>query len=67
MRRPKRGCVRARPIIIDGTDELSELKRIALTGKCEDLVDNEEVKRCYLGGGQARKQPKAGGATEVET
>jgi branched-chain amino acid transport system ATP-binding protein len=24
--------------------------RIALTGNCEDLIDNEEVKRCYLGG-----------------
>ena len=24
--------------------------RIALTGNCEDLTDNEEVKRCYLGG-----------------
>jgi branched-chain amino acid transport system ATP-binding protein len=28
--------------------------KIALTGNCEDLVDNDEVKRCYLGGGQAR-------------
>jgi branched-chain amino acid transport system ATP-binding protein len=28
--------------------------RIALTGKCEDLVDNDEVKRLYLGGGQVR-------------
>jgi len=28
--------------------------RIALTGNCEDLIDNDEVKRCYLGGGQAR-------------
>ena len=23
-------------------------------GNCEDLIDNDEVKRCYLGGGQAR-------------
>ena len=28
--------------------------RIALTGDCEDLIDNDEVKRCYLGGGQSR-------------
>jgi branched-chain amino acid transport system ATP-binding protein len=28
--------------------------RIALAGNCEDLIDNDEVKRCYLGGGQAR-------------
>lgn len=27
-----------------------ETGRIALQGKCEDLVDNEEVKRCYMGG-----------------
>jgi branched-chain amino acid transport system ATP-binding protein len=28
--------------------------RIALTGNSADLVDNDEVKRLYLGGGQAR-------------
>jgi branched-chain amino acid transport system ATP-binding protein len=28
--------------------------RISLTGRCDDLIDNDEVKRCYLGGGQAR-------------
>jgi branched-chain amino acid transport system ATP-binding protein len=28
--------------------------RIALTGNCEDLIDNDEVRRCYLGGGTAR-------------
>jgi len=28
--------------------------KIALTGNCDELVDNDEVKRCYLGGGQAR-------------
>jgi branched-chain amino acid transport system ATP-binding protein len=27
-----------------------ETGRIALQGKCEDLIDNEEVKRCYMGG-----------------
>lgn len=27
-----------------------ELGKIALKGNCEDLVDNQEVKRCYLGG-----------------
>jgi len=27
-----------------------ELGRIALKGNCEDLINNEEVKRCYLGG-----------------
>ena len=31
-----------------------ETGKIALQGNCEDLIDNEEVKRCYLGGGQAR-------------
>ncbi len=27
-----------------------ETGRLALHGNCEDLIDNEEVKRCYLGG-----------------
>jgi branched-chain amino acid transport system ATP-binding protein len=27
-----------------------ETGRIALKGNCEDLIDNDEVKRCYLGG-----------------
>ena len=31
-----------------------ETGKLALQGNCEDLIDNEEVKRCYLGGGQAR-------------
>ena len=26
-----------------------ELGRIGLQGHCEDLIDNAEVKRCYLG------------------
>jgi branched-chain amino acid transport system ATP-binding protein len=34
--------------------------RIALTGNCEDLIDNDEVKRCYLGGGQARSKEVEG-------
>ncbi len=27
-----------------------EIGRIGLQGKCEDLLDNDEVRRCYLGG-----------------
>jgi branched-chain amino acid transport system ATP-binding protein len=27
-----------------------EIGKIALKGNCEDLIDNSEVKRCYLGG-----------------
>jgi len=27
-----------------------EIGRIGLHGKCDDLIDNDEVKRCYLGG-----------------
>ena len=27
-----------------------ELGKVSLQGNCEDLIDNEEVKRCYLGG-----------------
>ena len=27
-----------------------ETGRLALQGNCEDLIDNDEVKRCYLGG-----------------
>ncbi|MCX8031930.1 MAG: ABC transporter ATP-binding protein [Thermoleophilia bacterium] len=27
-----------------------EIGKIGLHGRCEDLIDNEEVKRCYLGG-----------------
>jgi branched-chain amino acid transport system ATP-binding protein len=27
-----------------------EIGRIALQGDCEDLIDNDEVRRCYLGG-----------------
>jgi branched-chain amino acid transport system ATP-binding protein len=27
-----------------------ELGKISLQGNCEDLIDNDEVKRCYLGG-----------------
>ena len=27
-----------------------ETGKLALQGNCEDLIDNEEVKRCYLGG-----------------
>lgn len=27
-----------------------EIGRISLEGNCEDLIDNDEVKRCYLGG-----------------
>jgi len=27
-----------------------ELGRIALKGNCEDLINNEDIKRCYLGG-----------------
>jgi branched-chain amino acid transport system ATP-binding protein len=27
-----------------------EVGKIGLQGKCEDLIDNEEVKRCYMGG-----------------
>jgi branched-chain amino acid transport system ATP-binding protein len=38
-----------------GRAYILENGKIALTGKCEDLVDNAEVKRCYLGGGQVRK------------
>lgn len=37
-----------------GRAYILENGKIALTGNCEDLVDNDEVKRCYLGGGQAR-------------
>jgi len=27
-----------------------EIGKISLQGNCEDLIDNDEVKRCYLGG-----------------
>jgi branched-chain amino acid transport system ATP-binding protein len=27
-----------------------EVGKIGLQGNCEDLVDNEEVRRCYMGG-----------------
>ncbi len=30
-----------------------EIGKISLQGNCEDLIDNQEVKRCYLGGDAA--------------
>lgn len=35
---------------------------IGLQGKCEDLIDNDEVKRCYLGGDLALERGACGGA-----